>query len=71
MNLSFNLAFRQTTIPIGMKIHYFNAKSKFEQVDVTNTEPANKIPQLKPNFRNMFQTLASARSGCGSCSGAR
>ncbi len=75
MNLSFKMTFRQTPIPMGMKLQQFNLPSHQTKKQRKKTPPPSKQPvkkpAIKPNFKNMFATLASAKSGCGSCSGTR
>jgi hypothetical protein len=75
MNLSFNMTFRQTAIPISKKQQQFNLPShknnKHRKNPPSPSKQPVKKPSTKPNFRNMFATLASAKSGCGSCSGTR
>tara|TARA_Y100000389_G_scaffold123182_1_gene120466 strand:- start:303 stop:533 length:231 start_codon:yes stop_codon:yes gene_type:complete len=76
MNLSFKMTFRQTAIPMGMKLQQFNLPSDQTKKQRKKSPPPSskqqvKKPAIKPNFRNMFATLASAKSGCGSCSGTR
>lgn len=83
MNFSFNLAFRQTSIPVGKELQKFNLPSYQTNTNTSKRKHSSKKktknisrpppqPQaIKPNFRNMFAILASAKSGCGSCSGTR
>lgn len=69
----YELRFRQTILPMAMKLHYFNSPSRPSRY-ATNQQSKkmpNKGGKTKPNFKNMFGNLATARSGCGSCSGTR